>query len=420
MTGLELSSAGDVTFDLLKKQYRIGNLGIGFKGANGADALAGELKLAGARGSERTLVVPKFSADVSITSPDLPAVVRTLRLPLSGSLKANFEKQTASAELAGKIDESTLQAKFGLAKFTPPSYLFDVNVDRLNLDRYLAPEQPAAQAKAALGKPIETPIDLAPLRGLDATGKLQIGALQVRGLRLTEVRAEARAAGGRVDIAPHEARLYDGTVAGALALEADGNRVSLKETLSDVSVDLMLKDVVQRENVEGRGSVALDVVASGNTVEAMKRALAGTAKVNLREGALKGFDALDILHKAQTLVGAQRARPADRNAKTEFGELAASFTISDGVARNDDLDVKAKGLRISGAGTIDIGRSRIDYRLRPTLVTNARGQGVTVPVRLTGSLEDMQHEVDYGAAARTGVKQVGRSIRDGVKGLFKR
>jgi len=431
MTGLELSTAGDVSFDLLKHQYRIGNLGIEFKGANGADSLAGELKLAGARGSERTLVVPKFSADVSIASPDLPAPIRTLRLPLSGSVKASFEKQTASAELAGKIDESTVQAKFGLAKFTPPSYLFDVNIDRLNLDRYLVPEtagalppaspaKPAAQPQPAPGKPAETTVDLAPLKGLNATGKLQIGALQVRKLRLTDVRAELRAANGRVEIAPHEARLYDGSVSGALTLQADGNRITLKETLSEVSVGPMLKDVAQQDYLEGRGSVALDLVASGVSVEAMKRSLAGTAKLNLREGSLKGFDAADILRKARSLVGAQTTQSAGKNEKTDFGELSASFKISDGVARNEDLDVKAPGLRIVGSGVIDIGRSSIDYRVNPTLVTNARGQSVSVPVHLTGSLDDIQHRVNYGAVARDVVRNVGRSVRDGVKGLFGR
>jgi len=441
MTGLELSTAGDVTFDLPKHQYRIGNLGIEFKGANGADSLAGELKLAGARGSERTLVVPKFSADVSIASPDLPAPIRTLRLPLSGSVKANFEKQTASAELAGKIDESTVQAKFGLAKFTPPSYLFDVSVDRLNLDRYLVPERPAAappkpaagipdgkppektpekSAEQSSGKPADTPVDLSPLKGLNATGKLQIGALQVRKLRLADVRAELHAANGRVEIAPHEARLYDGAVSGALTLQADGNRITLKETLSEVSVGPMLRDVAQQEYLEGRGSVALDLVASGVSVEAMKRSLAGTARLNLREGALKGFDATDILRKAQSLVGAQTTQSAGKNEKTDFGELSASFKISDGVARNEDLDVKAPGLRIVGSGVIDIGRSSIDYRVNPTLVTNAKGQGVSVPVHLTGSLDDIRHQVNYGAVARDVVRNVGRSVRDGVKGLFGR
>jgi len=426
MTGLELSAKGDVAFDLLTYQYRSGNLEIAFKGANGADALAGELKLSGARGSERTLVVPKFSADVSMTSPDLPAAVRTLRIPLSGSVKANFAKQTASAELEGKIDESTLQAKFGLARFTPPRYLFDVNVDRLNLDRYLEAEKPPppaapgkSEAKPA-PKPGETPIDLAPLRGLDAAGKLQIGALQVRGLKLAEVKAEARVAGGRLDIAPHSANLYGGTVAGALTLEADGNRITLQENLSDVSIGPMTKDVAQRENIEGRGSLAADLVAVGATVEAMKRALNGTMKVHLREGALKGFDALDTLRKAQTLVGAQPSRPADRNARTEFGDLTASFKITDGVARNEDLDLKAPGLKITGAGIIDIGRSRIDYSANPVLVTNAKGQGVGAPVRITGALDNIHYEVNYRSVAKDIVKQVGRSLRDRVKGIFDR
>ena len=110
------------------------------------------------------------------------------------------------------------------------------------------------------------------------TGKLRIGELQVRGLRLAEVVAEARAANGRVDVAPHSAKLYQGAVTGALSLDADGNRVALKEALTDVAIGPLLKDVAQKAYVEGRGSISLDVAAAGASVEAMKRALGGTAK----------------------------------------------------------------------------------------------------------------------------------------------
>lgn len=441
MTGLELLARGDVASDLRRNLYRIGALTLQFKGANGADRLEGLLTLAGATGSERTLTVPKLTADVTLHSAGLPLAVRPLRVPLTGSVRANFQKQTATAELTGRIDESALKARLGLTKFTPASYQFDIDVDRLNLDRYLvaepaAPAKPVAPVATAPEKPpvapvekpapkpatgpAETPVDLSGLKDLNAAGRLRIGALQVRGLRLAEVKAELRAAAGRVDISPHSASLYGGAVAGDLVLDALANRVALKETLSDVDMGALLKDVARKEYVEGRGSVVLDVSAAGPTVEAMKRALGGTAKVHLREGTLQGFDALEILKKAQTIVGAQTSRGSGQGDKTEFGELKASFVIANGVAKNGDLDVQAPGLRIVGSGDIDIGRSRLDYRMNPRLVTTKDGKGVEAPVHLTGAFDDIQVEVNYGQVVRDVVRNLGRSVRDRVKGLLGR
>jgi len=432
-TGLELTAEGDAGFDLPRSQLRVDTLAVSFKGANGADRLDGVLKLAGARLSERTLDVPKLTTDITLASAGLPAPLRPLKLPLSGSIRANFEKQTASAELAGKIDESTLNAKIGLTRFTPPRYAFDIDIDRLNIDRYLASEKPppaapapaeapkgAPEAKAppAPGKPGETAVDLSGLKGLDAKGKLQIGALQVRGLRLAEVKAEANAADGRVEISPHSARLYEGSVAGGLALDANSNRVSLKETLTEVAIGLLLKDAAGKDYLEGKGDLSLDVAAAGATIEAMKRSLGGTAKVHLREGAIKGFDAADILRRTQSVVGAQTNREGQRGGRTQFGELKASFKIADGVARNDDLDVQGPGLRIVGSGTIDIGRSRLDYRMNPKLVTRADGRGIEAPTHLSGSFDDMEVEVNYGQVLRDTVRDTGRSLRDGVKRLL--
>ena len=86
--------------------------------------------------------------------------------------------------------------------------------------------------RAKPGAQQETPVDLSALKGLNANGKLHVGALQVRGLKLADVRAEVKAANGRADIAPHSANLYEGKVAGALSLQADGNRITLKEDLT--------------------------------------------------------------------------------------------------------------------------------------------------------------------------------------------
>ena len=90
-----------------------------------------------------------------------------------------------------------------------------------------------------------------------------------------------------------------------------------------------------------RGSVGaiLDVSAAGNSVNAMKSALNGTAKVNLRDGAVKGVDIGAIINKARSALGSQPAQAADGSKeRTDFSELNATFVIKNGVAHNEDLD----------------------------------------------------------------------------------
>jgi AsmA protein len=88
--------------------------------------------------------------------------------------------------------------------------------------------------------------------------------------------------------------------------------------------------------------------------------------------------------------------------------MTASFTIKNGVAHNEDLDMKAPLFRVSGRGDIDIGNSSLDYVTKATVVATTKGQGgddlsqlagLTVPVHLSGPFDAMKYQVDYSAAA---------------------
>ncbi len=387
-------------------------------------------------GSDYRFDLAAKSYSVAKLDAKLSGVVAGMKLeiPVSGSLRADLEKQTANAELSSKFDATSLQAKLGLTKFTPAAYVFDINVDQLNLDRYFPPEKkaPAAPGPAA-GKPApekqaDTPVDLSGLKDLNANGRMQLGALQVRGLKLANLKAEVRAGNGRLDVAPHAASLYEGSVAGALTLQADG-RVALKETLTGVAIGPLLRDVAQQDRLEGRGNLALDVAAAGKSVNAMERSLAGTAKLNLRDGAIKGIDIAAVLRKAKSALGQQPAQTASTPEKTDFSEFAASFTIRNGVAHNEDLDVKAPLFRLTGRGDIDIGNSSIDYVTKAAVVATTQGQGgadlaqlsgLPVPVRLSGPLDATKYQVDCAAAAADLAKsKAGEKIRERLEGRLK-
>jgi len=438
------------------------------------DAKTGELAVQGKLGTPVTLSLeareiqlPGIAGDLAISGPDIPG--RTLKAALKGGARADWGKRNANAELALKVDESSIQAKVGVANWAQPALAFDVVADRLNVDRYFPPAKPGA-APAGGGKggspggspgggpgggspgggaAAEKPIDLAGLKTLNATGSVKVGALQVQNIKAESVSAGVKAAGGRLDVNPISANLYQGALAGSAAVNANDNSFAVKQTLTGVSVGPLLRDAAQKDLLEGRGNVALDVTTAGNTVTALKKALGGSANVALKDGAIKGVDVAGTIREARALLGSKRAleRQAKGGEKTDFSELTASFAIKNGIAHNDDLKGASPLLRLAGAGDIDIGESRMNYLAKATIVATSTGQGgkdlaqvagLTVPVRITGPFDALKFSVDVEALATEAAKgavtrelerrlgggkpgqQGGGGVEDALRGLFGR
>jgi AsmA protein len=147
----------------------------------------------------------------------------------------------------------------------------------------------------------------------------------------------------------------------------------------------------------------------------MKRALDGSASISLRDGAIKGINLAQKLRDAQNLLGRGQDENRALNAteKTDFSEFSATFAIKDGVAVNDDLDVKSPLLRVGGAGRADIGAGTLDYTARVSVVGTLKGQdgrdltalrGVTVPVRLQGPFDKPTYGIDWSGVAEQALK----------------
>ena len=414
-----------------------------------AEEVPGKLSLAGQLKGKNPPVDAKLALDsgyrfslarqeyalegLALTLEGTAADFSRLGLSLSGDVRAELAKEIVNAALVVKFDDTTAKAKVAMAGLDAPRYSFDLDVDRINLDRYLAAGPKTKPAPGADAKvDADAPVDLSALKDLRATGKLAVGALQVQGLRLTEMQAQLRAAGGKAELAPHSAKLYEGSLQGALSLDANGNRVALKETLAGVAVGPLVKDMMGRDALEGRGNVTLDVTAAGASVNAMKKQLAGSARIELRNGALKGFNLTEALRKTKAAFGSKSAQQqsADPTQRTDFSEMTASFTIRNGVAHNEDLEVKAPLLRLGGAGDIDIGNAQLNYLARATVVATSKGQGgadldhlagLSVPVKLSGPFDAPKVEVDYRSLATDAAKtRAKEKVKDRLRELLKR
>jgi len=368
--------------------------------------------------------LPQLKVSLGATGAGLPA--QGISGELAGSASADLAKDNVRLDLAGTLAGSALNARLGITGFGPSAYGFDIDLDQLDVDRLMPAAAPAdkggATAPVAAGaqaSPVAKTFDLSGLKTLRADGNIRIGALTVNNLKLQNLRAGLKSAAGRLTVSPLSAALYQGRLEGSVTVDAAPNvpAFALKQALSGVSLAPLLKDLANNETLEGRGTITADLNTRGNTADALKRALAGTAALQVADGALKGIDIAGAIRSAKSRLGAlkgEQTQQADVRQKTDFSELTASFRINGGVARNNDLSMKSPLLRVGGEGEINIGADTLNYLVKASIVGTSKGQGgretddlrgLTIPVRVSGPLKAPSYRLDFGAMVTDTVKQ---------------
>lgn len=454
--------AGSVSGDIDKLLFQSPQLKLALAGRQGDTAIDGNLTTP-LRADLKTKRIDLSNIAAAFVLPNPGG--GSMKLNAAGSARADLAKSSLNAALKGKLDESSFDAKFGMASFSPAAYSFDIDIDRIDADRYLAraeeasPAQPAtgkpAAGKPARGKPADEagtapgkPIDLSGLRELRARGTLKVGALTIHNIKASKLRATLRAGDGKIEINPLAANLYGGSASGSMSATASkAPRFALKQNLSGIDVGPLLKDAIDKNPIDGRGNVALDVTSAGGGFEQIKKSLDGSARLELRNGAVHGVNVAQAIRRAKAKIGELRGQAAAETGtgsaaeKTDFSELNGSFRITDGVAHNDDLSIKSPLLRVGGAGDIDLGAERLDYLAKVTVVSTLKGQGgaeleslkgVTIPVRLSGPFTAIGWRIDFAGLVREAAKEkieekkseirekAREKLQEELKGLFGR
>lgn len=387
---------------------------------------------------QQQLNLSNLTLAVNVTGDKLPK--KSVSSEMKGDMQIDGGRQSIQANLVGGLLQSQIKAKVAVNGFQDPAIRFDIDVDQFDADLYLPKEAASAANKPA---PAEQPLDLAALKKLNLEGGLRIGALKITNVKLSQVRIDVKAHNGLLTISPLSTNLYQGSMNGSLKVNAQTTpHIAINQNLSGINIAPLLKDAANFDTLEGKGNVALNLAAQGNTVNALKKALNGSMSLNLADGAIKGINIAKTLRDAQGMLSMKAAttqtQSVNKGEKTDFSELKASFKVNNGVAHNDDLLIKSPLLRLSGNGDINIGNNSINYLANATLAKTLKGQGgkdivggITVPVRLSGPFDDMKYTLDFGAMVSDVVKQkieakkeriktkLQDQLQDKLKGLFK-
>ena len=394
----------------------------------GDTRVAGKAKAAATwQTSGRLLEIAGLKGAFTVT----PAGAAAAKLALEGSGRVDLARGSAAGRMDARLDDSRIQGAWSLPRLSPLAIGFDLDVDRLDVDRYLA-ARPAKGNKDA-GKPAPAPgadrFDLSFLRGYDVDGALRFGSLKADKLHLERVSLPLSLHGGRLVSRGHTASLYGGSAAGNFTLAAEGNRCFYTGLFSNVNLAPLLRDTTGKESLSGLATLNLDVATGGESISGLRKALGGNARLVFRNGAVQGIDMGAALREWRGAInGKQSVRRGYREGEsTSLSDLSASFRIADGVMHNTDLQARSPMLRITGAGDVDLGQGSIDYLSRVTLVVIPIGpdsgllaslRGITVPVRVKGVLGRPDWHLEPGVPGGAVVMQGGRALVQGIGRLL--
>ncbi len=314
------------------------------------------------------------------------------------AIKGNGEVTTDLAGATPKINGRLDLGMVDLNPYMPASEKGDGNPSENTGEAVDAPAPAEGEATTATDWS-DDPIELG-LGGVDLAFELTLEGLKATDVTLGRTVLALTMTGPKLVADLKDFNLYDGKGQGQLTVDAgDGApRIEQQFTLTGLEALPFLTDAADFDRLEGKADATFSINTTGGTERQLVQNLNGDGQVTFADGAIVG---INIAAMVRNVGSAFLSAEANETRKTDFAELGGTFTIQDGILTNEDLQLQAPGLRINGAGTVDLPSRMIDYRVEPKAAATLEGQtgatdvaGILVPVAVTGSFDDPSFKPD--------------------------
>lgn len=375
--------------------------------------------------------IPMLKGKLQSQNIDLIKITDSLELDYQASdasaLKSLSFTSSFSCGISGlslhdlnvNLDDSKLYGDIAITSFTEPSYRFDLNLDTINLDRYLPKtSEHSDDSTNNAGLALAAPIPI--FKKLTANGVLRADKIQANGAQLSDVRLDIESKNKQVIIKP-QASLYSGTSKGIITFSEGKTQsnLSIDNQLSNINLGPLLRDTEISDQLSGKATANINLNISDKNGAQTNQ---GLIKLVVKDGALKGLDIQAILDNTQSKIdqvrGKQTTTSAEgsgsENDETRFAEMTATLNIENNTISNKDLSIKAPAFRVSGKGSIELAAQTLDYLTNIAIVNTNDGQGgkerdelkgAVIPVRFYGKINEPKYKIDTRALIKENTKR---------------
>ncbi|MEE4261072.1 MAG: AsmA family protein [Desulfobacteraceae bacterium] len=453
---VQLKFSAEVDKNPLTLEGTVGPVGSGFeKGVvpldlslNALKQLAMKLKgnlenPATTPGVDIDITVEKFSPRELVAALGLAFPVETTDPEALSSLalKAHLNADANRASITNgvmNLDQSQLDFSATASQFSRPNLKFDLNLDKINLDRYRPPQsdQPPAGKSPAKGQGQKAKTDYTALRRLILDGIIKIGQLTISKANVQDVYLKIEAKNGVFNLDPMKLNMYQGNAEGKALFNVteDIPQSSLNLKINNVQAKPLLKDMLAKEILQGSTNADINLSMRGDEPELIKKTLNGNGYLKFNDGAIIGIDLASMVRNVGSAFGLTE-KSAERP-KTDFTELDIPYTIKNGAVNTPQSSMKSPFIRIIAAGTADLVKETLDFRVEPKAVASIKGQGaeddqgggIMVPVVVSGTFSSPKFRPDVSAAAKQEIQKqifkskegqpLEKSAKDALKGIL--
>jgi AsmA protein len=335
------------------------------------------------------------------------------------TLTTRFNATKDGAELTDlvlAIDDTNLKGRFALLGLERPAYRFDLDVDRVDADRYLPPKARDADAGERTAGDIELPQN----NTMDLDGTMRVGALKLAGMEFQDVGSRIVIGGGDLKLEQARARLYGGTFDGSFTVRAAGDApgLQLEGRAAGITIEpLVTAFTGNPASLSGTGSFDLKLEGTGRTIAENAQTAAGDVRFDMTNGAIRGFNLGYTLCRLYNVTQRAPAPPA-QPATTPFQMIKGSAVVRGGTAVSDDLLARTSFMDISGNGTLKLAEQEMDYELDATLTgplgvancgTLDRFIGDSLPFEIEGTVTEPDISPDFSKLV---LGEIGDEIKD--------
>jgi AsmA protein len=299
-----------------------------------------------------------------------------LRAPLTSRAEVRLNGTVVMINgLSGTLGDGAFDGWASVDLASKPLVKLDLDFRRLDVATAQAAPQAAAQAWS------NDAIDLNGLNYVDAQVRLSAAELNIGNAHFAPVALEASLASGALEGVISNLGAYGGQANGTIDIDVsrDTPVYAFRSDLTGVRALPLLRSAADFDKLDGKLQARIDVRSTGQSQRAIMSNLNGSVLANFQDGAIRGLNVAQMIRSltSGTLSGWQESREQS----TDLSQLSASFRIEKGQATTSDLNLVGPLVKMTGAGTIDLGTQTLALRVEPKLVMTTEGQGrATDPV----------------------------------------
>ncbi|MEM8576924.1 MAG: AsmA family protein [Pseudomonadota bacterium] len=254
------------------------------------------------------------------------------------------------------------------------------------------------------------PIDASGLAAFNGEIGLRATSVDLGAFRLGATRALLTNDNSRAVFELREVQAYDGVVTGQFVMN-NRNGLSVGGNLNARGIGLqpLLTDAVDISRLTGAADAEMRFLGVGNSLHAIMNSLSGQGAVSVGQGTIQGIDLDRLMRSGQAGGGT-----------TIFNSLGMTYTMEGGNLRNDDLLFKLASYEARGKGRIGLGAQDLDYTFTPIALNANEGNGIAIPVRITGPWASPRIRPDLEAAIDLNLAEEKEALKDRVDDAVKR